>query len=408
MKLQYKIALLITLLGIGITTIITIGVEIFSHKTITQTERINKKAFVEEVAQHMEAHLYEKISISRIISATPLIEKNLKKSNAYYNSINVKQRKKEIDSLNNKWMNSKNIDDPFIQLYLTNPIAQYFKVQQELLPGVFGEIFLTNKFGAMIASSGKLTTLAHAHKYWWRASYNDGKGKIFIDDRGFDESVQGYVLGIVIPIKTNGEIIGILKSNIKITGSLAKLTEDFQKSHQGKLQIARTNGDVIAEYNVAPLTTTITKDIIPFLKLRKSITSLSNDNSIIATTPIEITLGKGEYGFGGSKKSIDHTKGSRGNSWHVVLTDSIEKTVLLFHQRTLIIVIMLCFFVTFAVVIGILYGKIISNPIIRITEDVKDIANGNLDKKIEVLSNDEIGKLAKALNEMIEKLRMKK
>lgn len=408
MKLQYKIALMIMLLGIIIITIITLGFDIFSHKTITQTVRINKKILVEEVALHMESHIEEKIITSRIISAAPSIKKALKKSNEYYSSLTEEKQKEEIDSLNNKWKNTNNIDDPFIQSHMVNPVAQYFNIQQELQPGEFGEIFLTNKYGVMIATTGKLTTLAHSHKYWWRASYNNGKGKVFIDDRGFDTSVKGYVLGIVVPIKENGEIIGILKSNIKISGSLTNLTDDFQKRDIGKMQVVRTNGDIVAEYKVAPLSTKVNEDIVPLLKLRKSITLILKDGYIMATAPINITLGEGEYGFGGSKKSIDHLKGSRGNAWHIVLSVNTEENINSSHQKIQIIALLLCFLVLFTAGIAMLYGKLIAGPLLKLAQDVKDVGNGNFNKKVDVLSKDEIGVLAKSLNEMIDKLNASK
>jgi len=54
------------------------------------------------------------------------------------------------------------------------------KNQQRILKGEYGEIFLTNKFGALVASTAKLSTLAHGHKYWWLGSYNNGEGAIFL------------------------------------------------------------------------------------------------------------------------------------------------------------------------------------------------------------------------------------
>lgn len=405
MKLQYKIALMIVLLGVVIIAIITLGLDIFSHKAITQTERINKKIIVDEIALHMESHIEEKVIASRIISSAPFIKNTLKKSNEYYNSLAKEIQKKKIDSLNNRWKNTDDVNDPFIQSHIENPVAQYFNIQQELQPEEFGEIFLTNRYGVMIATTGKLTTLAHSHKYWWRACYNNGEGKIFIDDRGFDKSVKGYVLGIVIPIKENGEIIGILKSNIKISGSLTNLTDDFHKRDIGKMQVVRTNGDVVAEYKVAPLSTRINEDIIPLIKLRKSMTTVSKDGFIVATAPIKITLGETGYGFGGSKKSVDHIKGSRGNAWHVLLSVDTEKNISSSHQKIQIITIMFCFFVFFAAGISMLYGKLISNQLLKLAQDVKDVGNGNFNKKVDVLSNDEIGILAKSLNEMIEKLK---
>ena len=62
--------------------------------------------------------------------------------------------------------------------------AVHLKKQQEVIPGLYGEIFLTNIYGELIASTTKLTTHYHGDKYWWLEAYNEGEGKVFFDDRG--------------------------------------------------------------------------------------------------------------------------------------------------------------------------------------------------------------------------------
>jgi len=161
------------------------------------------------------------------------------------------ERQSKIEILNGKWTDEA-IGSPFVLPYMTNPLAEYFKKQQQLMPDLYGEIFITNKHGAMVATTGKLSTLAHAHKYWWQECYNAGKGKIFFDDRGFDLSVQGYVIGIVIPIKEDGDIVGILKSNINILPSLGAIVKRHNETELGEMKIVRTKGLIVQESGHPP------------------------------------------------------------------------------------------------------------------------------------------------------------
>ncbi|HLC99799.1 MAG TPA: ATP-binding protein, partial [Patescibacteria group bacterium] len=57
-----------------------------------------------------------------------------------------------------------------------------------------------------------------------------------------------------------------------------------------------------------------------------------------------------------------------------------------------------------AVLIGYIITRRISSPLIRLKNAVKEIAGGNLNKKVELTSKDEIGQLAATFNEMGEKL----
>ena len=125
-------------------------------------------------------------------------------------------------------MNTNNLEDPFIVERTDNEISDFLRLQQNKSPELYGEAFLTNQYGVMISTTGKLTTLAHFEKYWWQGSYNDGDGIIFLDDRGYDVSVEGYVLGVVVPIfNEQDEFIGILKVNYYHFGILQRYYNSY-------------------------------------------------------------------------------------------------------------------------------------------------------------------------------------
>jgi len=238
MKLQYKAAGLMMLIGTSILVLLTTFYWIQNKQVVLQKELQNIKKSSEEIARHMNSHLKEMATVTTTLSSAPIIQFELLKSNSAFETLSETHRIEKIDKLNRQWKQIKDINNPFVQKHLTNPVADFLKLQQTIMPGMYGEIFLTNRFGVMIASTGKLTTLAHAHKYWWKASYNTGKGSIFFDDRGFDASVKGYVLGVVVPIRKGSEIIGILKSNINIMGPLTDIVHSHNLMNLTKIQVA--------------------------------------------------------------------------------------------------------------------------------------------------------------------------
>lgn len=400
MRLHNKLSISIALLGLVVILLMNIGVRIYSSSVLSQSDKLDKVLLVEELANHMESHITEKSLVALTISSVPLIKEGLRRSNAQYDALSPEQQKNNIDSLNKKWMTTSDSNDSFIVSHMNNPIANFLKSQQALQPGEFGEIFLTNKYGRMIATTGKLTTLAHSPKYWWKASYNEGKGKYFLDDRGFDASVEGYVLGIVIPVKENGEIIGILKCNMNLVGSLSKFVNDFHNKGIGTLQIARTNGEVVSEYHTEPLSTNVADYVFPLLKMQRSTSSIVDDK-LVVTTPIKITLGNNVYGFGGKEKSIDHKKGGRGNAWHIVLTQdedstlAIEKHMLAFYSLFLFI------FTLLIIVVVQIYGQAATKSCSYLVENINDVAEGESATELEVPNNIELGTIAKAINRMI-------
>ena len=322
-----------------------------------------------EMATRLESHLLEQAKIAKTLSSAPIIMDTLLSSNANYSLLSDVYRNQKIENLNEQWENTSDIDDPFIQEHLSNPVSQFLKKQQQLFPEVYGEIFLTNRYGVMIATTGKLTTLAHSHKYWWEASYSDGNGKIFFDDRGFDESVEGYVLGIVVPVKYNNEIIGILKSNVNIIGPLTNIIQDHVIENIQTVQLARTNGVVVLQEGVEPLSTHLNEDFIDFFNQQESgSVTISEENSVqlYAFAPIEITFGSEEYGFGGINESVDHLKGNTGEAWLVVITNDIKASSKSELESFRFIIIFGFLFIGFTVFIAFLFGNWISKPIVNL------------------------------------------
>ncbi|MCP3930518.1 MAG: HAMP domain-containing protein, partial [Bacteroidetes bacterium] len=336
----------------------------------------------------------------------PVIKNARLQSNSEFADLSEEERKKMIKNLNNRWQEATDVNDPFIQPYITNPAAEHLKKQQEIFAGRYGEIFLTNVYGAMISTTGKLTTLAHAHKYWWKACYQDGQGRIFLDDRGFDTSVKGYVLGVVIPVRADNEIIGILKCNVNLLGPLTDVVQGFSFRSLARIRIVRTGGLIVSEKGVQPLSTKLSEETRYHLQSKTSGTSIikEKDKQLVAFSPIIETLGSEKYGFGGSYESIDHIKGNQGDAWHIVISlpenialEASQKTTrLIFIFGVLLILLVAC--------IALILGRFAAAPIVGIAKIAQEIGHGALDAKANISSNDEIGSLAIEINRMAERL----
>jgi len=396
-----------TLFGSLIVFFLSYGFDMQNHNIAIKNELNNLQNLSEEVAFHLQSHLHEKASIALTITTAPCVRDALRQSNSEFSLLNNDQRDTEINRLNQRWRNTKNINDPFIQGYMTNAVAKHLKTQQEIMPGMYGEIFLTNRYGALVGTTGKLTTLAHAHKYWWVASYNDGQGRIFLDDRGFDESVAGYVLGVVVSIKDGEEIIGVLKCNINIAGPLTHSVEKYNHRNYGQLKIVRTGGLVVRESDATPLSTQVPESLHEALREKRSSNTIISNNGVrqlIAISPIQITMGSREIGFGGSKESIDHIKGNTGEGWHTIILVPEEKAIEVAHKTTRLIIFAGVIFIFLVTIIALLLGKFIAKPIVKLSKNASQIGSGNLQVRAEISSNDEIGNLAKLFNNMVTNL----
>jgi len=407
MKLQIKTTALMIIIGCVLLSLLTFFYANHNRGVVLEKELQNIKNIAEDSAQHMSSHLKENAAIAKTLSSAPIIRNALLKSNTGFDKLSDSERIAIIERQNSRWKETRSIEDPFVQSRMTNPTATYLKLQQQSFPGQYGEIFVTNKHGVMIATTGKLTTLAHAHKYWWKAGYNGGEGKIFYDDRGFDTSVEGYVLGIVVPVRNNGEIIGILKCNVNIMGPLTDVLLQHKVRDLGRMNIVRTKGLIVAETGKTPLSETVDEIIHPFLQSKTSESAIVESEGVsvlLTVAPIKITMGSATHGFGGSYESIDHIYGNKGEGWHVVIVLDKSSAVATANQTTQILILAGILFTLITSLVAWLLGWWIAKPLVSLTQAVQKIGSGRLDARIDIVTQDEIGTLAEAFNDMAENL----
>lgn len=408
MKLQYKFAGAI--FGVGGVFLLAISVMYFFETRegdIHSQQLLFEKTALER-AEHISLTLKEKAHIASVLSRSHVVISGLAVSNAQFAGLDDEKRRGEIKRLDEAWIHAKNEDDPFVRLYMTNAVAEFFKEHERAFPGEYGEIFLTNKYGAIIATTKKLTTLAHAHKYWWIATYNGGKGRVFFDDRGYDMSAKGYVIGVTVPVVKNGEVIGILKCNLDITATLNRIVESFRPGATGKLMIVRGKGKIVLARGVKPLSADAPSTLVAKLAGRASgslILSEGGVQTLTAYAAITMANGEGVYGFGGTADSIDHLMGNRGELWFVVISQSLEEAIAESYERTREIALTGVILIALMGVAAMYFGRRIALPVTRMEKFAQKIGKGDYDVHVDAPPGDEMGNLAIAFNQMAVNLR---
>jgi signal transduction histidine kinase len=407
MKFQYKVTLIVIFISLSILGIGSVAYSKLAYMSVMENE---KKVLIHNamgVANDLERLLQEKLLLTKTIATAPILLNPLFQSNEHFASYSQEERDSEIQRLNSRWKEAQSDQDPFISPYMNNALAHYLKAQQKALPGMYGEIFITNRYGVMIATTGKLSTLAHSHKYWWKQSYAEGEGRDLFDDRGFDESVGGYVMGVVIPIKKDGEIIGILKSNFNIIMVLQDVIKGYAKKNHGDAMIVRTKGLVILEGNKPPLSSRLNQKLLPKLEKMETGVSIIKEGaheSIYAYAPVRLTLEHSNAIFSGQLKSSDHCQGNTGELWHGVIRYDKDLALLPSHKINSLIVYVGLLLTCILAIIAFFVGRWFTIPISDLALVARRIEKGEYDLKAEVTSKDEIGVLGDAFNKMLQKL----
>ncbi len=142
----------------------------------------NNQDIAAAVSISLDNYLDELARTTETLATSHLIVESVIASNRESGLLDPFERKQRSNELNEKWMGITDSDDPFIQEYLSNSVARHLREQERVIPDLYGgEIFVTNKYGELIAATGRLTTFYHGgDKYWWLSTFNDGKGRVFL------------------------------------------------------------------------------------------------------------------------------------------------------------------------------------------------------------------------------------
>jgi len=406
--MTYKLSLIIaTIVSISMV-ILLITFDFYNHNSNEKVIYQNINNNTTFISGQIDGKLTDLILLSRTIGNIDSLKEDLNDSNTEFENLSILDRDTLITDLNNTWMETSDINDPFIQDRMNNDSALFLKSLEELDSDLYGEAFITNKFGVMISTSGQLTTLAHYDKYWWQGAYNDGEGIVFLDDRGFDESVGGYVLGIVVPVYDNNEIIGMLKVNFNIENILSSTMSNMSSTETlGEFSIVRSQGLIVSKEGITPLSESIEENLLSVLLINE-ITSgkvnIDNENYYYSSMPIEITLDNDEVMFGGSFDSVDHSQGNLGEHWNVIYIISDEDANIAVHEVLITMIYGSSILIVIIIIISIVVANRFSKPIVKLKSFVKEFGSGDFTVRIKNYSNDEIGVLTQAFNDMADNL----
>ncbi len=249
---------------------------------------------------------------------------------------------------------------------------------------VFGEIYVANKYGAVIAASGKTTDYYQADEQWYQAAMQEKE--FWVGEVEYDESSGVLAADIVIKLYgEEAEFAGILKATLNVEEiiNLIKEAKVASKYENVEFKLVTKDARNIYSTNKHKFSENVSKELQPCLA------QLAKDHKCL------IVEGKRLFAHA-------HSEGYRayeGLGWVLVIEygEEIFAPVVQLRNRILNVASVL---VILAIFSGALISSAISKHIARLKYATVQIGKGNLDTQVEVASNDGMGDLAESLNEM--------
>ncbi len=405
----------LTLMVILVVSITLVGVTLINIRAMRTTlseqvgedfasEAVNLKELVKLFFQNKVSEL-QTLALADAIKG-PVIVQNV----AYTGS--AEEIQAQIEAINIDWMAAAD-DDPLVVRVTNdnptvNPAAARLALFLQNSP-VHNELFVTDRYGATVAATGRLLDYYQADEAWWQAAWNEGRGAVYISDPEFDESagVTAFLIAVPLIDAESGQVIGIMRSTLA-ADELFDLIREARFRQTGRAVLFNRAGRVLFDPAAGP------EEEIPRLPMDVWQQFISEAaGSEIVPDP----AGSGELIFGHAifrEEGFDPALTSAQKQavaavaqlgWIVAVRQATDEAFATIDTVVWASVVAGLVALGLASLIAIITARLLIRPLASLSAAADQIGAGNLDTPLPPAGGDEFGRLAGSFRYMIGQLR---
>jgi hypothetical protein len=111
---------------------------------------------------------------------------------------------------------------------------------------IYREILVTDRQGRLVAASNVTSDYFQADEDWWKASFDDGRGRVVVTDVRRDESAGVYAFEIAVPVPSPGaeEFSGVMKIVADSREMLVGIA-GLDVGNTGEAMLVRPDGSIV-------------------------------------------------------------------------------------------------------------------------------------------------------------------
>jgi GAF domain-containing protein/HAMP domain-containing protein len=396
---------------VAVAAIAVVGVSFMTLRSMRSafTEQIGESYTVEAESLGRLVGSFFKARVSQVVALTTIdgIKDQLEERNQSYTGSSAAILA-EIQALDEQWVAAGD-DDPFIRGIITpdlavNPTAVQLECYLETFPS-HTEIFVTDRYGATLGATGRLSDYYQADEGWWQAAWNDGEGAIYISDPEYDESAGVTALLIAVPVfdEETGKVIGIVRSTLNVESLFAQI---------GAVKYGETGHAVLfdgsAEVLYEPVEEGKKSSAELPLDMRQHLISMEHymvatdaegHQSIFAHSPIVVVAGKDVY-----ETEAALAAAVSNLNWAVAVRQETEEAFAPIMRLTQNVQLVGAVILVLAGLGALFLAQIITRPLLALTTAADAMGAGDLDAPLPPASGDEVGSLTTSFGDMAAQL----
>jgi len=246
------------------------------------------------------------------------------------------------------------------------------------------EVFVTDRYGATVAATGRLSDYYQADEEWWIAAWNDGAGAVYISDPEYDDSAGVTAMKIGVPVRddSSGQVIGVLRSTLNVS-TLFDLVAGATFGETGHADLLDSDGQILAGEDYDEDHSYATGD------------ESSSGHSIVEVEGAEVIVGIFAVSPAETVPPDDaDVQAAVANLGWVTAVEqgkgealsSVDEVV-----RNALVASFLASMIAFGV--AVIIAQTITRPLVRLSVASREIGRGKLDTKLPEAGKDEVGRL---------------
>ncbi len=389
MNLSVRVKLVILLAIVALLPLLAAILTIAIGGRRLQSELISRSVQSVTAKEALALHVSLRKDIEKLLLSLsePMIVSELMK-------LDAPLRQDQLDELDAVWRTLPN-RDPRMAAVLNHPIASELKRFRSEDPRLV-EIFVTDRYGQLVAATGKTGDFYQADEDWWQGVENRGQSRMFIPPINYDVSSGVFSLDLCIPIVQDGRFYGVGKAVLNIRSWIGPEEVSIGETDANVILVRNSDGMIVFRRDTVPLTQTAEEWFGPIVTSDAPGWRVTKNGYLQGYAPIRLPKHIGLYDVATP-------------DWRLVL--SVPRAQAL-RGVTRLSIIVLAVGLTIIVVIFLVGLFLVDHVVVRriqyLQQATQRIAGGDLTHRIEphamrrlLGARDEIDHLSEDFNEMV-------
>lgn len=390
LKLGLKAGLFMAAVSCLAVAVVALGAYIFARQILFANIRDANLRIAKVGAEQITQMISKDIKYLKAFANSPFWKEPLRASNDDMTKTDGEERQLLLEKIDREWLISSE-DSDLIKGYLASPLSARLKELIKQLPYVT-EIFVTNRFGAIIAASNRTTDYYQADEEWWqKAASEDLRGIVNLEGIIFDVSSNVFGLSVIIPIlDTDQSLLGVAKIIID-SNMFRDFFATFKTSRYCHTFLVDQEGRVVSHVE----SETMNVPILPLEEFKRLVREhfIITARSAAHRSPTMMFY----------EPLSEETLSANRMDWGVVLEEPVNTAMMPIRNFAGRLIGLACGLFILVLAMTRFFGSVLARPVVQLKEDIAGVVAGDFEFRPKPVVSDELDEIANLFNEVIEK-----